>query len=141
MVIITKMKKSFKHSKKRDAILLVLRSTRCHPTAAWVHGRLKECLPGVSLGTVYRNLAALRQMGLARSVGIVEGEERFDGFAEPHPHGICVECGAVFDIPHEGAELGEAWMNLVEPDHFRIDLRQTVFYGVCGGCQKLEHLD
>ena len=136
MVIIIMMNRSFKHSKKRDMILWVLRSTQSHPTAAWVHERLKNLMPGISLGTVYRNLAVLRQMGLARSVGIVDGEERFDGFAEPHPHGICTECGCVFDIQPERAETLARCADAYEPAGFCIDLRRTVFYGVCGGCRQ-----
>jgi Fur family peroxide stress response transcriptional regulator len=128
------MNRSFKHSKKRDMILLALRSTRSHPTAAWLHASLKSIVPGISLGTVYRNLAVLRQMGLARSVGIVDGEERFDGFAEPHPHGVCTECGSVFDIQPERAETLARSVGVNEPDGFCIDLRQTVFYGKCREC-------
>ena len=44
-------------SRKRQAILEVLRSTKIHPTAEWVHQTLKSDYPDLSLGTVYRNLA------------------------------------------------------------------------------------
>jgi Fur family peroxide stress response transcriptional regulator len=41
-----------KHSKKRDAILELLRSVNTHPTAQWVYEKLKPRIPGLSLGTV-----------------------------------------------------------------------------------------
>ena len=50
-----------KHSKKRDAILECVRSTTAHPSAEWIYAQLKPQIPDLSLGTVYRNLAAFKQ--------------------------------------------------------------------------------
>ena len=47
-----------KKSRKRDAILACVCSTDTHPTAEWVYTQLKPDIPDLSLGTVYRNLAA-----------------------------------------------------------------------------------
>ena len=66
-------------SEKRDAILALLRRVRCHPSAEWVYNELRRTYPGLSLGTVYRNLRRLTESGLIRSVGVVDGQERFDG--------------------------------------------------------------
>ena len=40
----------------RRLILETARATDAHPTAAWVHERVRKRLPSVSLATVYRNL-------------------------------------------------------------------------------------
>lgn len=87
-----------KHSKKRDAILECVRSTKEHPTADWVYSRLKATIPDLSLGTVYRNLAAFKQEGIITSVGVVDGMERFDYNTDPHVHFICSHCKAVIDV-------------------------------------------
>ena len=58
-----------RQSKKRDAMLALLRQTTCHPPADWVHQQLKAEYPDLSLGTVYRNLNHLCQRGLIRRVG------------------------------------------------------------------------
>ena len=87
-----------RRSVKRDAILSLLRSVQCHPTAEWVHGELRKEYPDLSLGTVYRNLRQLAGVGLIRSVGVVDGQERFDGNVSPHGHFVCRECGAVLDV-------------------------------------------
>ena len=50
-------------SRQREEIIKVLRSIDTHPTAAWVYSRVKEVIPNISLGTVYRNLAALSETG------------------------------------------------------------------------------
>ena len=52
------------YSRQRETILKVLCSTTSHPTAAWIYERVREEIPKVSLGTVYRNLALLEEDGL-----------------------------------------------------------------------------
>ena len=64
------MTKAKRYSAKREAILQVLRGTDTHPTAEWVFQQLKPQFPDLSLGTVYRNLAAFRQDGTLISVGV-----------------------------------------------------------------------
>jgi Fur family peroxide stress response transcriptional regulator len=76
------------------------------------------------------------------SLGVVAGEERFDGETAPHPHFVCRRCGKVEDIPCPSVETlrriaGEADF----PDRdgaFVIDYRRTVFSGLCGECRKAE---
>ena len=45
-----------KHSKQRDSILEFLAARKDHPTADVVYMNVREQLPNISLGTVYRNL-------------------------------------------------------------------------------------
>ena len=85
-------------SRKRQAILEALRSTKIHPTAEWVHQTLKNDYPDLSLGTVYRNLAQFKEEGIILSMGVINGQERFDANVSPHSHFICNCCGAVIDI-------------------------------------------
>ena len=51
-------------SHKRDSILSLLQSVKCHPTAEWIYMELKEEIPELSLATVYRNLEQLAEMGI-----------------------------------------------------------------------------
>ena len=88
-----------KHFRKRDAILTYLQGTTAHPSAEMVYADLKQQIPDLSLGTVYRNLNLFKDQGLAMSVGTVKGVERFDGNTCPHVHFFCSDCGAVMDLP------------------------------------------
>ena len=118
-----------RYSPKRDAILRCLRSTTCHPSAEWVYSRLKPEIPGLSLATVYRNLARFRAEGEVQVIGCVDGEDRYDGNTAPHGHFICRGCGAVIDLPLIPVEL---------PDLTEVgeaDSCGVVFYGRCTGCQ------
>ena len=124
--------KERKHSDKRDAILRVLQSTTEHPGAQWVYEKLRPLIPNLSLATVYRNINLFRREGTVVCVGVVNGEERFDGVADPHPHLVCSHCGRVFDLP-----CPEIRMTRVIPEvgGFTVDYRKTVFYGLCAACE------
>lgn len=88
-----------RRSKKRDALLEIVRSTENHPSADWIYQRLREQYPDVSLGTVYRNLNQLAEEGLIKRVGVINGQERFDCMLGPHAHFICNCCGTMLDLP------------------------------------------
>jgi Fur family peroxide stress response transcriptional regulator len=130
-----------KHSKKRDAILEAVKATVSHPGARWVYEQLKPSIPGLSLGTVYRNISLFREEGDLVSVGVVKGEERFDARTEPHPHFVCTKCGKIIDLPllengkfEKAIEAG--MREEAVPGNPRIDYRKTVFYGLCGNCKE-----
>ena len=87
-----------RYSRKRQAILRCLQNTYSHPTADQLFVQLRDEFPDLSLATVYRNLASLKAAGVIRSVGVIEGNERFDANVTPHPHAVCSKCGKVTDI-------------------------------------------
>jgi Fur family peroxide stress response transcriptional regulator len=122
---------SRKHSKKRDEILRILRSAATHPSAQWVYEQLKPSIPGLSLGTVYRNINLFLQEGSVVSVCVVDGKERFDGVVAPHPHCVCTCCGGVFDVP-----CLDFHFDAVILEGFTIDYQKTVFYGICADCEQ-----
>ncbi|GHV56387.1 transcriptional repressor [Spirochaetia bacterium] len=129
----TGMERARKHSSKRDAILRVIQSTVSHPGAQWVYERLKSAIPDLSLGTVYRNIKLFQEERQVISVGVVNGEERFDGQTAPHPHFVCSGCGKIIDLPCPEDEAVRGMAAAVQQD-FVIDYRKTVFYGLCGEC-------
>lgn len=125
-----------RRSKKRDAILELMRSTKCHPSADWVYHKIREQYPDVSLGTVYRNLNQMTEEGLVKSVGVVNGQERFDACMEPHAHFVCNHCGAMIDLPNCVSEesiapLGEKYGFVEQSYEFHI-------YGLCHDCANQE---
>src|SRR5262249_56591994 len=56
--------RGFRLTAPRHAVLGVVHSTKTHPTAEEVHRLVIRRAPGVSLGTVYRNLRLLVDAGL-----------------------------------------------------------------------------
>lgn len=121
-----------RRSKKRDAMLELMRSTERHPSADWIYHQMRELYPDISLGTVYRNLNQLTEEGLVKSVGVVNGQERFDAYIQPHSHFVCTRCGEVMDLPNCISEetiapLGEQYGFVEQSYEFHI-------YGLCGDC-------
>lgn len=127
------MERTVRYSKKREAILTAIRGTDCHPSAEWVYRQLKPCHPDLSLGTVYRNLAFFQARGQIQSVGVVQGQERFDGIVTPHSHFICNCCGTVLDLPDVCPD--SALEQSVSTQYgFAVQRCELTYYGLCPGC-------
>lgn len=121
-----------KYSRKRDAVLDKIRGTTSHPTAVWVYDEVKKDIPDISLGTVYRNLSVFKDEGLIVSVGVVDGQERFDANTDEHTHFICLCCGDVLDIT---ARMDQSLNAAVARENgLDILFRQLTFYGKCEKC-------
>ena len=66
-----------KRSKQRESIKKFLISRYDHPTAETVYMNIKEEFPNISLGTVYRNLNLLTNLGEAVKISTPDGGDRF----------------------------------------------------------------
>lgn len=87
-----------KHSKQRDSIKEFLMGRKDHPTAAVVYDNVRRSFPNISLGTVYRNLTLLADIGEISRIHVGDGVDHFDADTSPHYHFICSECGCVRDL-------------------------------------------
>ena len=114
-------------------ILSVLRSTDTHPSADWVYQEVKQVLPHISLGTVYRNLRILVESGEALELCFGSASSRFDGNPHNHYHFVCQHCGNVYDLT---LPVDLQLSNRVSEDsgHQVYDHRLE-FYGSCRDCQ------
>ena len=90
--------KTLKYSRQRESIKANLMSRHDHPTADALYASIREEFPNISLGTVYRNLNLLADIGEAVKIATPDGGDRFDGRTEPHYHVVCTSCGNVFDL-------------------------------------------
>ncbi len=52
-----------KYSRQRESIVNFLASRTDHPTAETIYQNIKKEFPNISLGTVYRNLSLLEEIG------------------------------------------------------------------------------
>ena len=123
-----------KYSRQREAIKEFLASTKEHPTADTVYMHVREEFPRISLGTVYRNLNLLADMGEINKITTPDGGDRFDGTVEPHYHVICTSCGKVIDLYMEPLDsidkLAEKCFD------GSIESHTAMFFGTCGDCLK-----
>jgi Fe2+ or Zn2+ uptake regulation protein len=86
-------------TRQRAAVYSFLRSVDCHPTAEQVFAAVRQRIPNISLGTVYKALEALVDTRLAARIGDGTGPARYDGRSEAHYHLRCERTGQVRDLP------------------------------------------
>ncbi len=118
-----------KYSRQREVIRQVLASTDTHPTAADLYESIRKVLPRVSLGTVYRNLAQLRDGGEILSLSVGDGCERFDARTRDHLHLCCTSCGSIKDAPLD-CDPAQS----VPEGEFLAGIGVYVIYGICKDC-------
>lgn len=123
-----------RNTRQKSVIESVVLSSCDHPTALTVCDRVREEIPNVSLGTVYRVLGTLVREGKAREITVPGAPSRFDKTTCIHAHFYCTECGAVTDV------------NVDEDDFVRhaaevcssaqIDEADIIFKGLCPHCKE-----
>ena len=119
----------------RQVVLEVVRGTDTHPTAEWVHGRVRRRLPRVSLGTVYRNLRLLVAQGLLKE--LPGPHARFDGNLSEHHHFTCTACGRMLDVAGPLAEPQSRALSarIAALTGLRVTSHRIEFYGRCASCR------
>lgn len=126
--------KQVRFSKQRQAIYSILLESKEHPTAETIYQKLKGEIPGLSLGTVYRNLNFLVESHQAIKVDVGDKLEHFDATISPHYHLCCTNCHSIIDLDIEYDKLlTEKVASITSLD---IDSHSTIFYGVCHTCAK-----
>ena len=114
-------------------ILEELRLCRNHPSADELYLRVRERLPRISLGTVYRNLELMASQGIISRFDASSGQKRFDPIAEQHCHFRCTACGKIEDIPF-ATEFPR-----LDPNHpwvrkRKIQGARPEYFGLCPDC-------
>lgn len=125
---------ALKYSKQREVIKEFLQTRKDHPTADTVYVNVRKSFPNISLGTVYRNLQLLVEIGEIQKVNVGDGIDHFDADIKEHFHFICKSCGSVID-------LNLSLPNLLSKDVLQsfdgsIEGHTTYFYGICHDCLK-----
>ena len=128
---------ALKYSRQRESIKNYLLSTHDHPSADVVYQHVREDFPNISLGTVYRNLKLLTEIGEARKISSPDGIYRFDGFVQPHNHFFCTCCRRILDLDLDMAEITRLNQSAAENFDGLIESSNTIFYGTCGDCSEV----
>lgn len=127
---------TLKYSRQRESIKAFLASRTDHPTAEVIYKNLRQTDPHISLGTVYRNLNLLEQLGEIMRVSAGDGTERFDFTTAVHHHFLCDHCHSVYDLKMENIDF---IMTLAQKEfRGKIDRYQTIFHGTCESCMAKE---
>jgi len=124
------------YSKQRVAIKDFLMTRKDHPTAEVIYYGVRETIPNISLGTVYRNLAQLHEQGEILKLHLEDGFDHFDADTKPHNHFLCQKCGAVMDLTfHSDQEQSIDQLANQEFDG-QITGHFIYFQGICSNCSE-----
>jgi len=132
-LITTLKKKGYKVTTQRLAICKFILSRNDHPTAEQIYQNLRIEYPTISLGTIYKTLHLLKELGLIQELGFNEGSTRYDPDMELHINMVCTNCGKISDYKVENVE--KLWSDIISdlritPKGQRIDI-----YYECNDCK------
>lgn len=123
---------ALKHSRQRDMIKDFLLSRKDHPTADVVYMNVRQQQPNISLGTVYRNLTLLADIGEIQRLRLGDGVDHFDADISAHYHFICNTCGSVIDLEMESIDSITDVAQRKFDGHIAGHI--THFFGTCKNC-------
>ncbi|MGN1421871.1 MAG: transcriptional repressor [Oscillospiraceae bacterium] len=123
-----------KYSRQREMIYEQVMNFPIHPTADEVYYALKDENPNLSIGTVYRNLNLLSDMGMLMKINIANGKDRFDGRTDRHYHMTCTHCGKVFDVELDFEE--EITKKILSNEGHTITGVTLNLSGICRSCSE-----
>ena len=121
-------------TRQRQIILEELRKVDTHPSADQVYETVRKRLPRISLGTVYRNLEILSELGEIQKLELGGDLKRFDRKPNKHYHIRCMNCGRVDDAPI--APLNQVEDELYGATVYTIIGHRLEFEGLCPQCSK-----
>jgi Fur family ferric uptake transcriptional regulator len=122
-----------RNTPQRRVVLEELRHMKSHPTAAELYAVVRQRLPRISLGTVYRNLEVLHEDGMIQKMEFAGAESRFDGQMARHDHVRCTQCGRIEDI--YPLESDPAPAQPAEMAGFKVEGYRLEYFGSCPSCR------
>jgi Fe2+ or Zn2+ uptake regulation protein len=93
----------YRLTKQRSAVLRALSDGR-HLSAETVLERVRAEMSGVSLGTIYRTLDILREIGLVQIVSVGGSAARYEAALEKHHHLLCTMCRELTNVSADGLD-------------------------------------
>lgn len=121
-----------RETRQRRVVYETVKETTSHPTADWIFDQVRTTLPKISLGTVYRNLAVLKDEGLVHEICGIDRCAHYDANISSHAHFICTDCGSISDV-HSTHDYD--WRSVKELVGCEVKEQRTRFLGVCAGCR------
>ncbi len=120
-----------RYSRQREQIYHCVRARCDHPTAEMIYQELKPNSPGLSLGTVYRNLKLLTEEGRLHRLPFAV--DRYEANTTPHGHMECLSCGQVVDLEVDAHRLRELFASSGARES--MELLTVIFRGHCTLCK------
>ncbi len=118
---------------QRALILEIIRQGKGHLDADEIYRRARSQQPRLSLSTVYRNVQALKKLGLIEEVHFDETHHHYE--VKPlseHHHLVCLGCGRVIEFQTLLSRYVKR--NIAEAKDFEITNTEVRIRGYCSKC-------
>ena len=125
-------KNGYKVTTQRLAIYKLMLTKKDHPTADQIYQELKSDYPTLSLGTIYKTLHTLKELGLIQKLGFNEGSIRYDPDLEPHINLVCSKCGEISDYKSEN--VAKFWKAIISNLNLKPIGQRIDIYYICENC-------
>jgi Fur family peroxide stress response transcriptional regulator len=129
--------REYRLTPQRMAVLKILSTSNGHPSVEQIYEQIHADFPTTSLGTIYKTISLLKEMGEVLELGFAGDSSRYDGNKPyPHPHLICVRCKTILDPELPG--MGTAARVAVEAIGYQVIDYRFDIHGICPDCQGKE---
>ena len=121
---------------QRLAVYQALHSDKSHPSAEAIYEKVKKRFPMISLGTVYKTLEKLCEVGLIQKVSPVTEVARYDAKTDTKHYLICSGCQAIQGADHL---ITEQKSILPDKNGFQVVGQRVVLHGYCRACKESDN--
>lgn len=119
---------------QRQLVLSVLKESSEHLEADTLYSQAKARAPDISLATVYRTLAVLKDLGLVEEHRLGEGHCHYEAVrSDPHYHFTCRGCGKVTEF--DTRLVAQIEQELSEQEGVRVISAHLHLTGYCAQCK------
>jgi Fe2+ or Zn2+ uptake regulation protein len=123
-----------KLTRQRKLVLEILEESQEHLDAESIYDLAKARDANISLATVYRTLALLKETGLVQEHRLGEDHGHFETTQPtPHYHFTCTKCGRVVEF--EAPQVTEVARKLCESKGLQVIEMHLLFSGFCAECR------
>ena len=120
---------------QRQVIYEAIAGSLEHPTPEWIYEQVRQRIPSISLGTVYKNVRTFLDSGVFKEVTLHHGSLRLEANMTPHHHAVCSSCRTIYDIAQTAVKPVKYPTDGV-PAGFVIQACRVEFSGLCKTCAK-----
>ncbi len=120
-----------RNTTQRQLVLKVVNESKDHPTADKIYERARQVDPSISVGTVYRNLNLLSQLGEILHLTVPTGPDHYDFNLRDHYHFFCRRCHRVEDMKQADIAIN---VNAALMPGYRLEGHKLIFFGLCPAC-------
>lgn len=121
---------------QRRLILEILEEAGKHLSAEEIGSLARVKQPNLSVGTVYRNLNILCDLGLVRRVDFLERGNRYEINGAHHHHLVCLSCGDAVEI--DFCPIENVMAGIIKGSGFEVSAHKFEVTGYCLKCKGMK---